>query len=123
MSIIYNEKSQKDFIAIFNGFIASVGLNLKPFIKYGGKIEKIEGALIKKGLDNFLSKTKFTMGKTYCEDNNYKYPIFFNEENKQCAFLNIKKGGFGEIYIFVSDYLNNSVTNIYEINPLGISIK
>lgn len=127
MRIVYDDCKQQRFVEIIECFMER--LNPSSISEYDYGMERVQPYRLRKMLDLDLHSKGFEIGKNAVHDygigNNCRHPVYYHEgtEVQQCAFININRGMFSEVYVSIEDYRGKIIGHTYKIHPNHITIE
>lgn len=128
MRIIYDDAMQKFFLSKFKVFMHSMKPSSLAEYDYG--MDRIQPWLFKTALNTFLSLHNMEIGVAeshrYGIGNNNRHPVYFKSGDNEiqiCAYININKGLYSELYVSVENYNETRISQSYTITPHRLEIK
>lgn len=128
MRIVYDDAMQKFFLSKFEVFMSS----LVPYslAEYDYGMDRIQPRLFKTAFNLFLDAANMEIGVAeshrYGIGNNNRHPVYYKSSNNEiqiCAYININKGMYSEIFVSIEDYNESRISRCYTITPRRIEIK
>lgn len=127
MRIVYDDTMQEHLVEQVDRFMRR--LDVQSVLEYGYGMNRIQMHKVKTQLNKFLSSCYLEIGNTvthaYGIGNNCQYPVYYYAENEiqHCANIDLNSGMFGEGYLYITDYNDNEISDLYEIHEWGIKRK
>ena len=127
MRVVYDDMMQKEFCHVLENVMLNLRLSVLPVIKYEYGMYRVQRSLIMERLNWVLEDYDMEIGKTVIHangiGNNCEYPVYYNAKNEiqHCANIHINSGLYGDVYVYVTDYNNNRVTDTYKLTQHGVT--